>query len=132
MERTSNGYTIVEVMIVLAVSTLLLFAAIRVFSGSQGETQFSQAMQDINSKIQNYINQIKAGNYQGSEGFKCDVQVEPSGVRPYLTPSGTDTVGTNEKCVFLGRAIQVIENGGTMYVYTVIGTRNTYDASNND
>jgi len=125
-QTAKSGYTIVEVLIVLAISTSLLFAAIAVFRGQQEESEFIQAVQDLNSKIINYSSQISAGTFPNSENYSCS----PGGAAPptLSTAGANKELGGRDGCLFLGRAIQVIENSSDIYVYTVIG--NVANSSN--
>lgn len=119
MGRTSGGYTIVEVMIVLAISGVLLFSALTLVGGQQQKTGFTQAMQDVLSVFQNYASQIQAGNYPSLDGQSCHIASlgNPSGSRPQIGSPSSDS------CVFFGRAFQVQPGSGTIYSYPILGTR---------
>jgi len=121
MRRTSSGFTIVEVLIVLAITSVIFLGIVTAFRGQQGETQFSQAMEDIQSKIQSYINQVSSSSYPDSQNFSCTV----TSLRPIVTQTASSP-GTNDKCVFLGRAIQVIPDTDSLYIYTVVGDRDQW------
>jgi type II secretory pathway pseudopilin PulG len=116
IKKPGKGYTIIEVMLVLAVSTSLLFSAIVVFRGQQNATAFTQAVQDLNSKLINYADQVKAGTFPESTDYNCD------GSGPTIQVSATGgELGGRQGCVFMGRAIQFQKDKETMYVYTVLG-----------
>ena len=119
MKLRAGGYTFIEVMIVLAISTLLFFSAIIVFYGQQRQTSFSQAMEDANSKIQSYVTQIDSGNFLDIEGYSCSL----TSSRPILTVS-SGAAGSNESCTILGRAIHAQEGQGKIYVYTILADHN--------
>lgn len=122
MIKASKGYTIVEVLLVLAISTTLLFAAITVFKGQQSETQFTQAVQDLNSKIINITDQVAAGTFPDSEQYSC---TPGAGGPPSLSAAASGGAGTRESCLFLGRAIQVgISDHSILNIYTIVGNRN--------
>ena len=126
MSKALKGYTIIEVLIVLAISTSLLFAAIAIFKGQQSETEFSQAVQDLNSKIVNYADQITAGTFPDSQSYNCSAGGSPlAPTNPPTLSAGSNGVGSRQDCVFLGRAIQVDTIGrGNINVYTIVGNRN--------
>lgn len=117
--KPTGGYTVVEVMIVLAVSGVLLFSAITVFNGKQSSTQFTQAMQDVASKIQSYATQTTSGSVPDISGYKCQVGgiISP---RPTFS-SGS---GSSEQCIFMGRALLVRPDSSTISAYAVVGARN--------
>lgn len=122
MERTSGGYTLFEVLIVLAISSLLFISAFTVFFGQQRSTEFSQAMEDLRSKIQSYVAQINAGTFLDIEAYNCNLNLSD---KPVLT-TATGGIGTNEDCIILGRAFHVspgTDNAGKIFVYTVLGSR---------
>jgi len=112
----NRGYTIVEVLIVLAISTSLLFSAIIVFRGQQDATVYTQTVQDLNSKIINYADQVAAGTFPDSQQYICD-GTKP---RPILSQA-SGNLGGRQGCIFLGRAIKVASNSSTITVYTVLG-----------
>jgi len=111
-----SGYTIIEVLIVLAISTSLLFAAIAIFKGQQDETEFTQVVQDLNSKVINYANQVSAGTFPESEEYTCNGGTP----RPTLALA-SGKLGGRQGCIFLGRAIQFSVDSGNVNVYTILG-----------
>jgi type II secretory pathway pseudopilin PulG len=119
------GYTIIEVLIVLAVSVIVFFAAVLVFAGKQGKTEFAQAMRDIESRIQTAVNDVSVSMFPYAENYTCSVP--PPDNRPVLTPlSGTtQETGSNTACIFLGKAVQLKtdNNPNQIIVYTVLGRR---------
>lgn len=123
MRFARGGYTIIEVIIVLAISGAIFLSAVTIFAGKQARTQFSQAMQDVNSQIQSYISDVRVSLFPGAGQYTCSV----SGGRPQLSPAspGDDTTGTSQDCIFLGKALFVDKTTtpGTIKSYTVLGTR---------
>lgn len=124
MQSARGGYTIIELLIVLTVSVALFFAAVTVFSGKQGKTQFSQAMQDVRSRLQSIVNDVGASVFPESSSYNCTLGV---GQRPVLSDTDAAT-GTNEDCIFLGKAVRLGSSQDTnkldqLVVYTVLGAR---------
>lgn len=116
------GYTLLEVMIVLAISGGLLVSTMFLISGQQQRTQFSQAIKEIESQIQDVINDVATGYYANTGDFACDATTEG----PRLTGSATDTQGENKDCVFLGRVMHfgVRDSENEQYnILNVIGLR---------
>lgn len=128
MQRARGGYTIVEVLIVLVVSVIIFVAAVTVFSGKQGKTEFAQAMRDVESRVQTAVNDVKVSTFPDASNYTCDVvdQGPGIGLRPRLS-AGTSSVGTNTKCIFLGKAIflDTAPDPDELEVYTVLGRRTT-------
>jgi Tfp pilus assembly protein PilE len=131
MKNPLAGFTVIEVMIFLAVSAVMFVAAVGVFSGRSQQTQFTQAMQDLQSQFRTYANQVRTSYLAGLGEYSCRVGSSITGgtVRPVLTKTAGAT--TNEDCVLLGRAIQVIPSGDTLYSYPIFGLRNIHSGSVN-
>lgn len=117
MKVSRGGYTIVEVLIFLAVSGVLLASVLLVFRGSQNDTRFRRSMNDLNSKVQSYINETVNLVSPYGDGTGCTA----TGGKP-IVKSGTVT---NQTCLFVGRALQFLPPGGKgIYAYAVMGVRN--------
>ncbi|MCA9329679.1 type II secretion system protein [Candidatus Saccharibacteria bacterium] len=116
-----KGFTVVEVLIFLAVSGALAVSAMLFVSGMQNKTQFNQASNDFLQQVDMTINNTTNGYYAGSDNIKC--QRDPSG-----NIKITDTLtkrGTNADCIFLGRAIKLDLNSDTYTIYDIAGLRKT-------
>ncbi len=101
------GYTIVEVLIFLAVSGLLLISSMALISGSQGRSEFTQATRDIESQIQDILNNVSTGYYQNTNNFLCvDSNNGAAGGNPLISPNSTNDQGANIGCTFLGHVLQ--------------------------
>lgn len=102
LRARQTGYTIIEVMIVLAVSGALFVSAVLLINGRQQRTQFDQSIREVRSQIQQVINEVSNGFYPDFANFTCTVT--GSGPPTFALASGGQ--GTNEGCIFLGKAIQ--------------------------
>lgn len=137
MQRDRGGYTVIEVMVVLAVGMATFFAAASLLTGRQGKTEFSQAMHDIQTRVQSIINDVRVSSFPDASNYTCEVG--GSG-RPNLS-GGSSGAGTNTECIFLGKALHLIPSADPdrMDVYPVLGSRlarsgdppTTYDSDNN-
>lgn len=93
------GYTIVEVMIVLAVSGMMFVVAATFISGKQARTSFSTGVNELASRIQDTIEQVNRGKYS-------DIRLNciPSGSTVIVSAgSGATPQGANPPCVFIGK-----------------------------
>jgi type II secretory pathway pseudopilin PulG len=122
-----GGYTLIEVMIFLAVSGVLFVSAVALIQGQQGRTQFSQSMRDIDSKINQYVSEVSASYFPSNQDYSCAINAAGRPVLTKLT-AGTKGVGSNEDCIFLGKALQFHhEDAGntddTIGVYSILGKR---------
>jgi prepilin-type N-terminal cleavage/methylation domain-containing protein len=101
MSRT-HGFTIVETMIVLAVTGLLLSSAMIVISGKQNQAAFNQSIRQIQSQIQQRINEVATGYYANQGNIRC---IGGGGVVTLTQAAGTEQ-GANAGCIFLGKVMQ--------------------------
>ncbi|HSW85615.1 MAG TPA: prepilin-type N-terminal cleavage/methylation domain-containing protein [Candidatus Saccharimonadales bacterium] len=128
------GYTIIEVMIVLAISGVMFLIASTFINGKQEKASFAQGVNEMASTIQNVLEQVTDGQYSDIP-VNCD----------YYAPGiGTDTVhqsgasiahpnqGMNTNCVFLGKMFDFTLGSamyggpftrGTYHIKTFVGGR---------
>jgi prepilin-type N-terminal cleavage/methylation domain-containing protein len=121
--RTPGGYTIIEVMIVLAVSAVMFLIAASFISGKEEATSFPQGVNQLASSIQNTVSQVSDGQYSDVD-LSCNSG--GSSLTISLNPQPTDTQGTQYQCIFLGKIDQFFSNttGSLTYnTYTVAGLR---------
>lgn len=111
---TANGYTIVELLIFLAVSSVLAVAVITSFNGRQGRSTFTDGMRNIQSKLDDTVNDVETG-YTSQDSFGC----EYSGSSITFSAGGTG-IGTNSTCAFMGK-IAVLTDREKIDFYSVFG-----------
>ncbi|HVU59893.1 MAG TPA: hypothetical protein VHC98_03605 [Candidatus Saccharimonadales bacterium] len=114
-----GGFTIVETMIVLAVTGALFVAIAATLSGRQNAAEFTHAIQSIQSQLQQTVDQVSQGFYPNSSNFTCTA----SGSTLQIA-AGTNGQGTNNGCVFLGKVVQLGVHGSDpeqYQVYTIAG-----------
>lgn len=115
----SSGYTIIEVLIVLAVTAGLFVAAAIMIGGRQNRTAFEQATRNVQSQIQQVISEVATGYYPNNGDFRCTA----TATGPQFS-SGAAPAGTNSGCVFVGKVIQFGVAGTDpeqFVVYTLAG-----------
>ncbi len=138
MQRAFGGYTVIEVMIFLAISGALLALTIVSIKGQAAHTEFTSSMNNVNSKFQSWIDEVSNG-YTGaqiaeSSNYICKADFSK---HPVLQPAGAPGlagVGSNSECIVLGKAVQIVTNalpdyGNTIYAYTILGLRTYADSS---
>ncbi len=117
----SSGFTIVEIMIFLAVSGLLFTMALLQMQGNQEKTEFSIGLGTITTELQSDISDVATGNYKIPDpSMNCTES--PSGGRAYLKPSGGPGLGANPVCIIIGEAITFIPptSSNNNYQYSVL------------
>jgi prepilin-type N-terminal cleavage/methylation domain-containing protein len=118
--KTPLGYTLIEVMIVLAVSGTMFLIAANFISGKQARTAFSQGVNEFASRIEGVAAQVADGQYSDISWACHDTGTTV--IIDFTTPSNQ---GTNKECVFLGKVIHVRATAGwTDYdVFSLAGKR---------
>ncbi len=96
------GFTVIEVMIVLAVTGLLFISSVALISGKQNQTAFDQAIREIQSQIQQTVNEVSIGFYPNLGNVQCN----GTGGTVTLTNATGTGQGANAGCIFLGKALQ--------------------------
>lgn len=103
--KTSDGFTIVEALIVLAVTGVLFVSIIGVVSGKQSKAQFTQGINSIRDEIEQVINEVQSGYY----------------------PEIDTTQGTNQEYMTIGKVIQFGVPSGSnperYSVYSIVASR---------
>lgn len=121
--KSPPGFTILETMIVLAVTGGLFVVFATTLSGRQNKAEFNHAIQNVQVQIQQVINQVSTGFYPNDGSFTCT----NSGGN-MVFDSAANNQGTNEGCTFLGKVMQFGPGvNGTdpeqFIVYTIAGLR---------
>lgn len=122
----ARGYTVIEVLIVLAISTVVFISGMAMFRGQS--TAFEQSMEDINSEIATRIRGAGASQFFNSEGYICTVSGNPP--RAILT-AGSQSGSGNKDCIVVGRAVEAHTGSNYLYFYEVLGNRLAYGSGNN-
>jgi hypothetical protein len=147
MKPVMGGYTLLEVLLFLAISSIFLAMANVVLQGQSAHTEFSASMNDVNSKMQQWMDEVKNGytastasSSVGIGSYNCDLDIASG--NPVLSAPAVGTgnaTGTNLPCIFLGKAIMVNDKFGgptnaenKIYAYTVLGRRTFTDSSGED
>ncbi|HEX7368402.1 MAG TPA: prepilin-type N-terminal cleavage/methylation domain-containing protein [Candidatus Saccharimonadales bacterium] len=100
------GFTIVETMIVLAVTGLLVASALLYVNGKQNRTEFQVGVNELQQQIQQIINGTESGYFptqsNGQQNFKCTSHYD--GTAPTITGTAS-AQGSNGDCIFLGKVL---------------------------
>lgn len=115
----ARGFTILETIIFLAVSTAMFVSAMLLVSGQQAKAEFRQAVGDAQSRIDDAMNDVATGYYTTNGSLKCDNFFGPS------VSAGSTGQGKNVYCTVLGRTVQFRTDTNQQFIYTVVGRRVT-------
>lgn len=100
-DQATSGFTIVETMIVLAVTSMLFVSAALLINGRQAHAQFETAINGMQQQLQQIINQTSSGYYPNNGNFTC----QSSAAGPFIQ-SGSAGQGSNGACIFIGNVIR--------------------------
>lgn len=115
--KKARGFTVMETLIVLAVTGGLFLAVAATLSGRQQRTQFEQAINDVRSQIQQVVNDVGTGFYPSLANFRCT-----AGASGPVIVSGSIDQGENAGCIFMGKVIQFRVNGTDPEEYRIYST----------
>lgn len=118
--RSQTGFTIIEVMLFLAI-TGVLTAAVLVGSGvSINQQRYRDSVTSLQSYIQQQYNQVSNITNGRAGDWTCDSN---GNVTQASGPSGGEPRGTSD-CVVLGRVITVDSTGTQLTTSNVVGYHN--------
>lgn len=107
-----QGYTIIEVMIVLAISGVMFLIASSFISGKEASSAFTEGTNEFASDLQSIITEVSDGQYS-DVNLSCTV-AQPSNQLTFTTAaSGSSLQGTNSECDFLGKFVHMSESSNS-------------------
>ena len=131
--KLAGGFTIVETLIVLAVTGLIFLSAVTLISGKEAKTEFTQSLQSIVTQLQQTISEVQTGFYSNSGDFSCTAAA--GGPLTFTSGGSVTAEGANKGCVFIGKAVYfpLVTNTALaqpVYVHTIVGLQR--DGSGNE
>lgn len=122
----AGGYTIIEVMIFLVISTAMLGSVMGALTLQNRKHQFTESVQTFNLKLQDLLNDVDTGYFPSNSDFSCTVNAA-TGVPTFNNVSGA-VHGTNKDCVFAGKSISRDATNPSNYnVQTLVGRRSVVE-----
>ena len=94
------GYTIIEVMIFLAVFGAIFVSAAALINGRQERTLFQQSVNTMAQNVEDILNDVSTGYYPSFNNFRC------TNTPSFSLLPGTTGQGKNEDCIFSGKLIK--------------------------
>jgi type II secretory pathway pseudopilin PulG len=119
-QLNSSGFTIVELLIFIAISLALFVSAMMLVGGRQHKTEFQTGVTEFVQQLQSIANDVSSGNYERPPEMRCTLVV---GVPTFSDVGGSP--GKNSDCVFIGRAVHFAPDGnaGEYNVLSIVGRR---------
>lgn len=112
----NRGYTIVEVIIFLAISGFMFVLAASFVQGRQGKAEFQQGMNAVNTQVRDVMNDVGNGYFPSNENFRCEAT---SGAPSFPTGGTAKAQGTNQGCVFMGKVMHFGVAGTDLSGYSI-------------
>jgi hypothetical protein len=119
--RGALGYTIIETMIFLIVSSAFVGTIVTALTQQNKRQQFVQAVDKMQVNLQDTLNDVSTGYYPFGNTLQCTA----SATGPSVS-NGSNEQGTNSQCIFIGKAIQFAPNSDgidSYSSYTMVGNR---------
>jgi type II secretory pathway pseudopilin PulG len=119
--QSTRGFTVVETLIVLAVTSGLFILTAVAINGKQQKTEFQVGIRNLQQQFQQVITEAASGYYPSNGSFQCTVGI---GTNLQIT-GGSNEQGGNGACVFIGKTLIV---GGAQHLdnystYSLAGRR---------
>ena len=105
----SKGYTLLEVMLFLAISSALALIAFLGLGPRLRNVRFTDATRAIQSDITKEIINSEVGVTRSSDGFKC-VRENFFGDQPRIDNSPGNTSGSSDQCVINGKLAFILND----------------------
>lgn len=126
-QQTLEGFTIIEVLIVIAIVGFLFAAAIVYLAGDTTNAEFTTSINDSKQEMEQIVNETASGFYSDNNKFTC--KANPPSYPILGGPPANSPQGGNYGCIFLGKILQFAVNTSNFSVYPVVG--NEMDSAGN-
>lgn len=130
--QKNQGFTIVETLIVLAVTGFMFVVAGVYISGRQNKAMFQDSIQDVRSRILGAMSDVTNSVYDIPSNVTCTVNHSPTtgGLALQSAGGGAVTQGENQNCVYLGKVLSFgVNNDNKSFVTDVAFGRRIVESS---
>jgi type II secretory pathway pseudopilin PulG len=118
------GFTIIEVMLYLAIVGMLFLISFWGTKGQLDDFQFSDSMRNLTSFLQQQYSDVQNGVNPRPTNVTCTAdQGNPNAPPTFGTyiPGPNDTAGEANECVLMGKLVQFSPGTNTVTVYYIVG-----------
>ena len=114
---TNKGCSIVEVLVVVAVTGALFIGVVLMVAGKQDKARFEQSVNSVKAQIETVINEVQSGYPGSSQG--CNYTGS--------SPTASASAGSSNTCIFLGKALQFTTGSqkNSYGVHSIVGRRDS-------
>lgn len=112
-----RGYTIVEVLIFMAISSAMFVFVVITFAGRQEDIRFRQSLNDFEAQMRDLMNDVSTGFLPNAD-FECQVLADGS----FDFSGGMGEQGANADCVNLGKAVVINDTSDNFAAMSLVGS----------
>lgn len=118
--RSFGGYTLIEVLIFIGLTSFLLIAAITNINGNRRQVEFTQSIREFESRVNDLTNDVPTGYFGTNGNLACSAVT----ARPSIT-AGASPLGEDEDCIYVGKILQFWPDGNRdkIRVFPLAGRR---------
>jgi hypothetical protein len=122
----SRGYTIVEVMIFVAISGFMFLLAAGFITNKQSTVEFKQGMNTLRTDMAQILDNVSDGYFPAGVNMTCTAGGGTGNPAPTITATtaaASNVQGTNQGCVFMGKYLTL---GALSYTVNTVAGRQEY------
>ena len=118
----SAGYSIVEAMIFLAISTALFTVLAVQINGMQNRSDFGQTARDFSSRLSDLANDVSTGRYNNSASFTCVANTSSP-----VVISDAALGGISDGCILVGQVLAMTAGANSYDIFPLAGRQSIND-----
>lgn len=126
VQKSQSGFTIVEVMLFLAITGLLFLIGFLGTGAQLQQVRFTDSMRSLHSFLQKQYSLVSTGANPRAAETTCTVNVGDPNAPPVFgagAPVAGDTAGDDSECVLLGKLVKFTPDSSNLTTYYVVGRR---------
>ncbi len=123
----AKGFTIIEILLFLSITTGMFVIAGTMLNGQQSKTQFTQSVQNFKSRLSDLANDAATGYFKTTTNFTCST--DSLSTTPITFTLGAAAQGANTGCIVIGQEIQFTVGSSSYQVQTLAGKEKTTNSS---
>ncbi len=108
--KRRGGYTILEVMIFLAVSSVMFIYAVIAIGGRQKQVQYSQAVRETENQFSDAVNDIASGFFPKQNNIIC-TKSGSGALERVAFVAGSKEQGSSDSCASVGKVLMFNVDG---------------------
>lgn len=120
-DKQQSGFTIVEVLLFLAITGLLFLIGFWGTGNQVTSVRFTDSMRSLDSFLQQQLSLVATGANPRAAGITCNTS--SGGTPAFGSGSGAATAGEEDDCILLGKFMSFNPDSTQVRTYYVVGKR---------